>query len=122
VAGCLSTIKTETNLVFDPAGTYDVTMASQGMVSEGAMTIYGVPGRYRGSLSIGGMSAEMRRVELDDNTLTFEAKSDQGNLVVRLVRDGSFFSGNWVMGARRGTFTAEVRSEPAADPLLRFES
>ena len=94
---------------FDPTGIYDVTMASQGLVSEGTMTVRGVPGRYRGTLSAGGMSAEVHRVEVGEDNMSLWAETDGGTLILRLLKDGSFLSGNWVLGERRGTFTAEKR-------------
>ena len=94
---------------FDPTGIYDVTMASQGLVSEGTMTLRGVPGNYRGNLSAGGMSAEIGRVEIGEDNMSLRAETDGGTLILRLLKDGTFLSGNWVLGDRRGTFTAEKR-------------
>ena len=92
-----------------PTGIYDVTMASQGMVSEGTMTIRGVPGDYRGTLSIPGVSAEIGEVELGEGDVQLRARTDRGMLILRLLRDGDFLSGNWILGEQRGTFAAERR-------------
>lgn len=93
----------------DPTGIYDVTLASQGMVSEGTMTLRGVPGDYRGTLSVSGFSAEIGDVEVGGMDLEIRAPTDRGMLILRLLRDGSFFSGNWILGEQRGTVTAEKR-------------
>lgn len=93
--------------VIKPAGLYSVTMASAGLVSEGTMRIHGAEGNYRGTLSIGGMSATVRRVEVGEGTFEAELQTPSGTLVLRLVGDESFLTGNWLLGGRRGTFTAE---------------
>ncbi|NNF26077.1 MAG: hypothetical protein HKN73_02490 [Gemmatimonadetes bacterium] len=92
-----------------PTGIYDVTMASQGMVSEGTMTIRGVPGDYRGTLSIPGVSAEIGEVDVEGGDLQLRARTERGMLILRLLRDGDFLSGNWILGEQRGTFAAERR-------------
>ncbi|MDH3224750.1 MAG: hypothetical protein OEO23_13610, partial [Gemmatimonadota bacterium] len=93
----------------DPTGIYDVTLASQGMVSEGTMTLRGVPGDYRGTLSVSGFSAEIGEVEVGEADMQIRARTDRGMLILRLLRDGSFLSGNWILGEGRGTVTAEKR-------------
>lgn len=95
-----------------PTGIYDVTMASQGMVSEGTMTIRGVPGDYRGTLSIPGVSTEIGDVEVTADDLQLRARTQRGMLILRLLRDGDFLSGNWILGEQRGTFAAARRQAP----------
>lgn len=95
-----------------PTGIYDVTMASQGMVSEGTMTIRGVPGDYRGTLSIPGVSAEIGEVDVGGGDLQLRARTERGMLILRLLRDGEFLNGNWILGEQRGTFAAERRQAP----------
>jgi hypothetical protein len=97
-----------------PTGIYDVTMASQGMVSEGTMTIRGIPGDYRGTLSIPGVSAEIGDIDVGAEDLQLRARTERGTLILRLLRDGNFLSGNWILGEQRGTFAAERRQE--SDP------
>ncbi|MGI9626221.1 MAG: hypothetical protein ACR2QM_05240 [Longimicrobiales bacterium] len=106
--GCASTPNGGES-TFDPTGIYDVTMATQGLVSEGTMTIRGVPGDYRGTLDAGGVSAEIHSVEVGEDNLNVQAQTTRGVLILRLARDGGFLSGNWVLADRRGTFSAELR-------------
>ena len=94
---------------FDPTGVYDITMAAQGLVSEGEMSIRGTPGSYRGVLAAGGISAEIRSVDVGTGNMNVRGETTGGSIVIRLVRDGDFFSGNWLYGDRRGTFTAQRR-------------
>ena len=79
------------------------------MVSEGTMEISGEAGSYVGRLSVGGIVAVVRRVEPGPGHMRVEADTGRGIVVLRLATDGEFFSGNWVMGAQRGTATAEKR-------------
>lgn len=95
--------------MFDPAGGYDVTLASDVMVAEGVMEIRGAPGAYRGRLEAGGLSAEIVAVETGPGQMTVDADTGQGTIVLRLAVDDGFLSGNWVLGPRRGTVTAERR-------------
>ena len=108
-AACAST-PSSAGSTWDPTGIYDVTMASEGMVGEGTMTIRGIPGAYRGTLAAGGVSAEIRRVEVGDGDVNIRAETTGGMLLIlRLLRDGSYLTGNWVLGERRGTFVAQRR-------------
>lgn len=77
------------------------------MVAEGVMEIRGTPGAYRGRLEAGGLSADVMAVETGPGHMTVEADTGQGTIVLRLTVDGGFLSGNWVLGLRRGTMTAE---------------
>ena len=90
-------------------GAYDVTMSSGSQVSEGAMVIHGAPDRYRGTLEVGGMSAVIEGVDAGADHMSVRATMPSGTLVLRLVGDGAFLSGNWVLGPQRGTVTAEKR-------------
>lgn len=103
---------------WDPTGIYDVTLASEGMVGEGTMTVRGIPGAYRGTLSAGGVSAEIRRVEVGNGDVNIRAETAAGMLILRLLRDGSYLTGNWVLGERRGTVVAQRRESPGPDPHL----
>ncbi len=71
------------------------------------MEIRGHPGHYRGILVAGGISARIDGVDTGEDHVRIGARTDHGSLILRLARDGDFLSGNWILGARRGTFTAE---------------
>ena len=109
--GCAGTLGSEAPS-FDPTGIYDVTMATQGMVSEGTMTIRGIPGDYRGTLAAGGVSADIKSVAVGEGNMSVSAETGGGVLILRILKDGPMFSGNWVLGERRGTFAAEKREDP----------
>lgn len=111
-AGAPSSVAT----TFDPAGGYDVTLASEVMVAEGVMEIRGAPGAYRGRLEAGGLSAEIVAVETGPGQMTVDADTGQGMIVLRLAVDDDILSGNWVLGPRRGTVTAERRGRQPAMP------
>lgn len=95
--------------VLDPVGSYTLSMSSATRVSDGTMTIRGEPGNYRGTLSVGALSTVIAGVETGVGVLNVHANLPQGALVLRLTGDGSRFAGNWVLGAQRGTITAEKR-------------
>ena len=86
------------------------------MVSEGTMTLRGVRDDYRGTLSVSGFSAEISEVEVGDVDLEIRARTDRGTLILRLLRDGGFLSGNWILGEQRGTVTAEKRQASNLSP------
>lgn len=90
----------------DPLGEYEVTLSSESLVAEGTMTIEGEPGAYRGALVAGRMTARIVGVEVGVNLVIVTATVESGRLVLRLAGDESFLSGNWVLGTRRGTVTA----------------
>ncbi len=97
--------------VFEPAGEYDVTMSSERMVSEGTMDIRGEPGGYAGVITVGGVTARIVSVEAGADHMTVHAIAAQGNLILRLVWDGESLSGNWILGAQRGTFAGRKRRD-----------
>ena len=107
--GCAATLGSGTPS-FDPTGIYDVTMATQGMVSEGTMTIRGLPGDYRGTLDAGGVAARIQSVAVGEDNMSVSAETSAGALILRILKDGNLFTGNWVLGERRGTFAAEKRT------------
>ena len=96
----------------DPVGSYDLSMSSETRVSDGTMVIRGQPGNYRGTFSVGVLSAVIAGVETGVGVLNVHADLPQGTLVVRLNGDGLRFAGNWVLGAQRGTITAEKLPQP----------
>ena len=98
--------------VLDPVGVYDLSMSSVTQVSEGTMEIRGEPGDYRGMLTVGVLSAAIAGVETGVGVLNVQAGLPNGTLVLRLTGDGFCFAGNWVLGAQRGTITAEKRPRP----------
>lgn len=93
--------------VSDPVGSYELSMSSETGVSDGTMLIRGEPGNYRGTFSVGALSAVIAGVETGVGVLNVHADLPQGTLILRLAGDGVCFAGNWVLGARRGTITAE---------------
>lgn len=93
----------------DPLGVYDMTMSSESLVSEGMMEIRGSPGNYRGRLVVGVTEVAIGSVEVGAGFMNVHADMPTGALVLRLAGDGAFFSGNWVLGAQRGTVIAEKR-------------
>ena len=97
----------------DPVGVYDLSMSSAIQVSEGTLEIVGEPGNYRGLFSVGPLSVAIAGVETGIGLLNVHADLPRGALILRLKGDGRRFAGNWVLGAQRGTITAEKRA-PAA--------
>lgn len=113
LSGCAaSPARTTEESVLDPVGTYDLSMSSATQVSDGTMTIRGEPGNYRGTFSVGVLSAAIAGVETGVGLLNVHANLAQGTLVLRLAGDGVSFAGNWVLGVQRGTITAEKRPRP----------
>ncbi len=98
--------------VVDPVGDYDLSMSSATQVSDGTMEIRGEPGDYRGLFSVGNLSAVIAGVEVGVSVLHVQVKLPQGILTIRLTGDGHCFAGNWVLGAQRGTITAEKQPRP----------
>ena len=98
--------------VLDPVGVYDLSMSSVTQVSDGTMEIRGEPGNYRGTFSVGPVSAGIAAVETGVGMLNVHAGLPNGTLILRLTGDGFCFAGNWVLGAQRGTITAEKRPRP----------
>ena len=104
--------------VFDPVGWYEVTMSSESMVSEGTMDIRGEPGNYAGMIAVGSVAARIVNVEPGEDHMTVHATARQANLILRRAWDGAFLSGNWILGAQRGTFLGRRRpDQPSGDPL-----
>ena len=97
--------------VVDPVGLYDVTMSSQGRVSEGTIEIRGKAGSYRGTVVLGSVSAVLESVEAGAGMIHLRVDMPRGKLVLRLTGDGRCFSGNWVLDMQRGTVMAEKRGE-----------
>ncbi len=111
--GCAtSATRTMEESVLDPVGTYDLSMSSATQVSDGSMTIRGQPGNYRGTLTVGVLSAAIAGVETGVGLLNVHADLAQGRLILRLAGDGLCFAGNWVLGAQRGTVAAERLPRP----------
>lgn len=112
-AGCglrpLDTAPATGEAAMDPVGVYDLTMSSETMVSEGTLEIYGEPGEYLGSVSVGGVSGRIILVEPGEGRISIQVEVEGGRLVFRLAGDAGYLSGNWVMGGRRGTAVAERR-------------
>ena len=100
--------------VFDPVGGYDVTMSSERMVSEGMMEVRGIrgePGSYTGVITVGSVTARIVNVDAGEDHMTVHAIASQGTLILRLAWDGEFLSGNWILGAQRGTFAGRKRPD-----------
>lgn len=93
-----------------------MTLASNVSVAEGVMEVRGAPGAFRGRLEAGGLSAEIVAVETAPGHMTVEADTGRGTVVLRLAVDAGFLSGNWVLGRRRGTVTAERRGRQSGVP------
>jgi len=103
---------------FDPVGWYDVTMSSERMVSEGTMDIRGEPGSYTGMIAVGSVAARIVNVDAGEDHMTVHATARQTNLILRLVWDGQSLSGNWILGAQRGTFVGRKRpAQPSGGPV-----
>lgn len=98
--------------ILDPVGTYDLSMSSVTLVSDGTMVIRGEPGNYRGTFSVGVLSVAIAGVEAGAGVLNVHADLPQGRIILRLTGDGFRFAGNWLLGAQRGTITAEKRPPP----------
>ena len=92
---------------FDPAGRYAVTMSSATMVSEGEMEISLLSGGHGGTLAVGGTQGMIVVVMAVAGQMTVEAVVQGGRLILRLARDGDYFSGNWILGSQRGTVVAQ---------------
>ncbi len=104
--------------VFEPTGEYDVTMSSERMVSEGTMDIRGEPGGYAGVITVGGVTARIVSVEAGDDHMAVHAIAAQGTLILRVAWDGESLSGNWILGAQRGTFVGRKRpGQPSGGPV-----
>ena len=113
LAGCATSPAVATEEpILDPVGTYDLSMSSATLVSDGTMVIRGAPGSYRGSFSVGTVSVVIAGVETGVGVLNVHADLPQGRIILRLTGDGFRFAGNWVLGAQRGTITAEKRPPP----------
>lgn len=113
LSGCAASAARATEeSILDPVGTYDLSMSSVTQVSDGTMTIRGEPRNYRGTFSVGVLSAAIAGVETGVSVLNVHANLAQGTLVLRLTGDGVCFAGNWVLGAQRGTITAEKLPRP----------
>lgn len=93
--------------LLDPVGVYDLVMSSQIMVTEGTMQIRGEPGNYVGTVAVGSVGGRIRTVETGEGHMVVHIDTGTGALVFRLAGDGSSFSGNWVMGERRGTIVVD---------------
>ena len=91
----------------NPVGAYDLTMSSETMVSEGKMEIRGEPGRYVGTVAVGGISGRIVKVMAGVGQLVVDVDTHAGRLVLRLVGGDATLTGNWVLGERRGTIVAE---------------
>ena len=81
------------------------------MVSEGWMEVRGEPGRYTGMINVGGVAARILTLEIGEDHMAVRASTRQRTLILRLARDGDFLSGNWVLGAQRGTIIANRRPD-----------
>lgn len=84
-------------------------MSSETMVSEGTMEIRGEPGSYTGTIAVGTVGARIVSVEAGADHMTVHAATSERTLILRLARDGDFFSGNWVLGRQRGTIIGNKR-------------
>lgn len=103
---------------FDPVGWYDVTMSSERMVSEGTMDIRGEPGNYTGMIAVGSVIARIVNVDAGEDHMAVHATARQTNLILRLAWDGESVSGNWILGAQRGTFVGRKRPvQPSGGPV-----
>ena len=122
LAGCATAPAPATEeRILDPVGTYDLSMSSVTLVSDGTMVIRGEPGNYRGTFSVGRLSVAIAGVETGVGVLNVHADLPQGRIVLRLAGDGFRFAGNWVLGAQRGTITAEKRP-PARGAAVAYRT
>jgi hypothetical protein len=98
------------------AGKWKMTIDAPGQPGDVELTITGEPGSFSGSLSVGGESESLRVIDLDGNTLTFEAPLDTGGqsltLSFEVVIEGDSFEGSVSVGSF-GTFDVEgSRKDP----------
>ncbi len=75
------------------------------------MEIRGEPGRYTGMIAIGSVQVRVVSIEAGADHLTVRAATNERTLILRLARDGDFFSGNWVLGGQRGTIVGNKRPD-----------
>ncbi len=100
----------------EAVGTWSVTIAIPGQTTESELLIKGEPGDLSGSLTAQGETTDVSNVELDGNTLTFDAKVDAGGqditLNFELTIDGDSVEGTVAVGSF-GTFDVEgSRQDP----------
>ena len=82
------------------------------------MDVRGEPGNYTGMIAVGSVSARIVNVEPGEDHMTVHATARQANLILRLAWDGEFLSGNWILGAQRGTFVGRKRpDQPSGGPI-----
>jgi hypothetical protein len=98
------------------AGTWNMTIDAPGQDGDVELTISGEPGDFSGTMGLGGESTSLKAIDLDGNTLTFEAPLDTGGqsltLSFEVVIDGDSFDGSVSVGSF-GTFDVEgSRKDP----------
>jgi len=91
---------------FNPAGTYDFSMAIQGQSLDGVLTISGTPEvGFTASVSSQMGEAELGRVSLVDRTLTFTIPEADASGEVVFEGDGFTGAMSTAMGSLRMTGT-----------------
>lgn len=98
------------------AGSWAMEIDAPGQDGDVELTITGEPGGFSGSMSVGGESTSLRSIDLDGNTLTFEAPFNAGGqsltLSFEVVIEGNSFDGSVSVGSF-GTFDVEgSRKDP----------
>lgn len=108
--------KGDPEAVVSAAGTWSITIAIPGQTTDSELVITGEPGDLSGSLKAQGETTDISNVELDGDTLTFDAKVDAGgqsiSLSFELTIDGDSIEGSVGVG-NFGNFDVEgERQDP----------
>ena len=78
--------------------TWDITMNMAGNSLEGALTLYGQPGDFRGVLSMMGGLIAFPEAAMEEGVLAFDLNTDYGKFAFRLRTEGDSVTGKGSLG------------------------
>jgi hypothetical protein len=100
---------TTTTTAVNPVGVYEFTTTVDGQSVTGTLHIEGTPGAYKGRI-VTTVFPEIPVVGAlveNNNVINVKASMPDGELVLRMVMEGTNFKGNWTLGADGGEFNGK---------------
>jgi hypothetical protein len=95
-------------VVIDPVGAYEFSTIVDGNAVTGTLTITGTAGAYSGKIVTSTFpEIPITGARVEDKTVVAIGSMPDGELTIRMLMDGTNFTGKWELGGETGEFNGK---------------